>query len=55
MNPLMCMGKVTSLVSTNYRGLLTVNPLMCEGKVAEKSRICLSLGMNASSLSRALW
>ena len=34
---------------------LTVKPLMWLGKVAEKRRICLSLGMKAMSLSRALW
>ena len=34
---------------------LTVNPWIWLGKVAEKRRICRSLGMNAMSLSRALW
>ena len=43
----------TRLISTLSE--LTVNPLMVTGNVAEKRRICLSVGRKEINLSSACW
>ena len=46
-------GLGTKLISTLSE--LTVNPLMVTGNVAEKRRICRSVGRNEINLSSACW